>query len=178
MKTIALITFLFFFQIGYTQIIDSIEYYKTKMDQKFGFRGIKLESTVVQIPNLKLIKKSDDGVVKTYIKTDEKEQIGNAKINYINYIFFKGKLLFIFVKLYSGAENTTNFQRIIESVYGKHHTVDNGAYVWSSNRMVIRIYPAYGYEVHFWTNGKLKDEYFEYEKQKQSQKMNNAINDF
>lgn len=93
-----------------------------KLDEKNGFRDMKLGMSIDSVKNLKEIENSGDS--KYYEKLDENLKVGDYQIQSICYGFYKGYLSFILIKT-KGYTNSRGIKDVIVNLYG------NG---WQSNR--------------------------------------------
>jgi hypothetical protein len=180
---IFLFTFLQFFStLGFSQVKLSKEEYQKIMDEKFGFRGVKLESSIQNLgSNLQLIISKDGGLIKTYRRNNESKISGKTKFQFVEYMFFKGKLLCIIIRLEGGKENSDSFATMFDSIYGPWHTVTSSgtSLVWESSKMSIQWEPnPDGDDIKFITNGLLKTEYDSYKKAKELKQNQQGLNDF
>lgn len=80
-----------------------------------GFRGIKWGTSINDYKGMVLIE--TDGDTKFYKKKGDKLSIGEAELNKITYIFYKGKFYSVFIK-YEGIGNFDKLKETFTSQYG------------------------------------------------------------
>ena len=164
------ILFLFLFTLTYGQDEQHDDnYYKQKLDEKYGFREHKFGTDISNIKGLVYVRKNADGSEKVYSRTSEVMNLGSVEFSLIQYKFFHNKLWCIYVQLKPGKTHSDQFLDMLIKNYGI-----KGAYQgrWVGDRMVINLKPN--------TSG---DEYFFYslpmgvKMSEEIKKKNNAASD-
>ena len=81
-----------------------------------GFRGIKWESNIESIPNMIFTSNGLPAGEKLYIRKNDKLKIGDAVLQNIFYIFYKGK----FLGVYIGYKSFANFNRLKDTLFQQY----------------------------------------------------------
>lgn len=109
-----------------------------KVDEKFGFRDIKLESTFSSLATKGLVKTTEDGDVKFYKLKSENLAIGEYKLSSISYVFYKGKLSQIIIES-KGSTNSGGLLDLLKAQYGEGFKSNRyiEKYLWSGEKAGI-----------------------------------------
>lgn len=105
------------------------------VDEKFGFRDIKLETTYAEFSPKGLVKSSEDGDVKIYKLKNENLAIGDYKLQSISYVFYKEKLSQIMIET-KGFANSNGLLEVLKSQYGEGYKSNRyiEKYLWSGSK--------------------------------------------
>ena len=82
-----------------------------------GFRGIKWGTDILTLKDMTLVMAIDNDV-KRYQRKGDVLKIGEAKLEYIHYEFWKGKFYLVDIG-FQGIENSNNLKRSLFGRYGK-----------------------------------------------------------
>jgi len=107
-----------------------------KLDEKNGFRDMKLGMSIDSIKNLKKIEDSDN--LKFYQRLDENLIIGDYQVESIVYGFYKGYLSFILIKT-KGYTNSRGIKDVIVNLYGNGYQSNQYIedYWWFANNVQL-----------------------------------------
>ncbi len=89
-----------------------------KIDEIFGFRDYKFETSTSEIPDLKEF--DQDNTIKFYKKENENLTYGTAELHEIVYGFYNDKLMFINIRA-TGKEHGENILKKLNEEYDKGH---------------------------------------------------------
>ncbi|MCJ7448229.1 MAG: hypothetical protein MUO72_11080 [Bacteroidales bacterium] len=132
MKAIILTSvFILFCVTGFSQNLRALE-------DKYGFRGAKLEMPISSFRNLELKRSIDVLDEKTYRVTDADLFMGDYKLKEIEYTFYRGKLMTICITV-SNYVDQQGVLKVLEAAYGtsifeKGDTYE-GRYSWKGKKV-------------------------------------------
>jgi len=109
-----------------------------KIDARFGFRDIKLESDLNQLKSKQLLKIEDDGPKKYYKSKVEDLKLGDYHLKSVTYGFYKGQLMTINIET-KGLSNSTGLLNILRESYGNGFKGNEylEQYLWKSEKVSI-----------------------------------------
>ena len=103
------------------------------------FRGVKWGMNISELSDMILTRKYDDE--SHYIKRNEKNEIGKAKIESINYIFYKNKFSNCFI-IFKGIDNYISLSKIYHGIHGFPISKDeNGSFIeeWRGKKLFLSL---------------------------------------
>jgi len=103
-----------------------------KNSEPNGFRGIKWGTSLSSLPDMTFTgNSSDDGNFKAYIKKGDNMHIGNAKLKFLLYLFWKGKFYGVGIGT-SGFINWNGLKDAVFEKFGKGYQSNKfiKSYVW------------------------------------------------
>lgn len=93
------------------------EVFKEKLDEKFGFKNIKLEKEFSNYPSLKFTKIEGDDTLNFYILSTEEKKLSDVSIDKVVYVTIKGKIAKIVIYT-KGFTNSNGLLSILQSGFG------------------------------------------------------------
>jgi hypothetical protein len=115
------------------------------LDDKFGFRDVKLETPITSFKDCTRIPLGDDlkREFPNYVGITPKNpdlHIGTFSVESIEYWFYKDKLLEIIIEVTLDYENVDGILKVLETAYGKAKKVDRVPdswfnYKWQGNKV-------------------------------------------
>ena len=115
-----------FILLSLTSISQSV----SKLDEKYGFREMKFETSLTSFKNLVKVQEN------FYASTTENLTLGNYKLSQIAYGFYKGRLFSIII-MTKGLTNSSGVLKILQQAYGTGYK-DNEyleSYIWRGEKV-------------------------------------------
>ena len=110
---------------------------KLAMDEKFGFREVKLETKLSKFTGLQLTLKEDK--LRHFRKKNENLKLGEYKLKDITYVFDDSTLCGIIIRT-EGATNSDGLLQILQEKYdhGSQPNEFMEEYLWESDKVMIK----------------------------------------
>jgi hypothetical protein len=111
------------------------------LDWRYGFRDLKFEQSIETSKDMVLVE--DDGDLKFYHRKDERLQLGDAKLQQIEYGFYRGKFATVVITAASNAE-TAAFLRAMVADYGapQKSPRNNNKLYWFGQKVLVDYLPS------------------------------------
>lgn len=111
---------------------------RAKIDSKFGFRDVKLESPLSLFAKKQLVKIEEQPNTKYYKSKIENLKLGDYALKDITYVFFKDTLAEIMIQT-KGYINSDGLLKIIKETYGQGFQSNRyiERYLWSGDKSTI-----------------------------------------
>ena len=114
---------------------DSSTYFSPKLDERYGFKGIKFGTLSTAIKNLKWIKKDRNGL-QYYQRLGESKELAGEPVTRTEWIFYRNRLYAVLVQVSIFADSE-RVLRLLSEAYGEPYTPDEiepTQYLWSGRR--------------------------------------------
>lgn len=109
---------------------------KEAIDQKFGFRNVKLETKLNEFPQFKKIEYGDGYTF--YENPKEDKHLGSYELDNVTYVFYEFTLAQIMIQS-KGLINSDGLLKVLQELYGKgfkgNQYIDR--YLWKGNKASI-----------------------------------------
>jgi hypothetical protein len=112
-----LIGFLFLSLTVTSLLAQNGEVFKEKLDEKFGFRNIKLEKSFSNYPSLKFTKIEGDGKLNSYTLNSEDKKLGDYILDKVIYVTINEKIAKIIICT-KGLNNSNGLLSVLQSAFG------------------------------------------------------------
>lgn len=111
---------------------------KDKIDEKFGFRDIKLETPFSKFSNKQLVKVEEEPLKKYYTSKIENLKLGDYALKEVTYIFFHDTLATILIQT-KGLINSGGLLKILSESYGQGFQSNKyiERYLWMGEKATI-----------------------------------------
>lgn len=109
-----------------------------KVDEKFGFRDIKLETPFSKFSDKQLVKVEEEATKKYFKSKNENLKLGDYALNEITYIFFHDTLVSILIQT-KGFLNSNGILKILNESYGQGFQSNKfiERYLWMGEKATI-----------------------------------------
>lgn len=112
-----------------------------RLDEQYGFRDLKFEQSIQSIPGMVLLE--DDGDMKFYSRKDDSLDYRGAKLQKIEYAFYKGQLANVTLTTANEAE-AAKLLKALEADYGAGRPSPRypGKYYWFGEKVLMDFMPS------------------------------------
>ena len=106
------------------------------LDWRYGFRDLKFEQSIESSKDMVLVE--DDGDLKFYTRTNDRLELGGAKLQRIEYGYYKGKFATVTMSA-DGEADTAALLKALEADYGPGRKSPRNAtkYYWFGQKALV-----------------------------------------